>query len=59
MKFEFVDLVAVVGLAAIAQGIWQFSPPAAIIFSGIALVCIALVLGAGKRKDQGSQHGTR
>lgn len=55
MKFEFIDLVAVVGLAAIGHGIAQFSEPAAIIYSGLVLVGVALVLGAGKR-NRSAKH---
>ena len=43
------DVVAVVGLVLIGVGVWQWSQPAALIYSGVALVGIVLVLGAGKR----------
>ena len=43
------DVVAVVGLVLVGLGVWQWSQPAALVYSGIALVGIALVLGAGKR----------
>jgi len=46
--FLFSTLLQIAGLTAVSIGIWLFSIPAGIIFTGFALILIGLAIEKGK-----------
>jgi hypothetical protein len=44
-RHAFADALFVAGIALVAYGISRWSPPAAFVFSGIAVVYMAMLVG--------------